>query len=45
MNYTPIKWTTWKKETKSVKGTGRLDQEEIENMDKSITSNEIETVI
>ena len=34
----PVKWTTWKKWTK-------LNQEEIENLNRPITSMEFETVI
>ena len=43
----PIKWTTWKKWTNSQKSTTfpKLDQEEIENLNRPITSTEIETVI
>ena len=43
----PIKWTTWKKWTNSYKSTTfkRLNQEERENINRPITSTEIETVI
>ena len=43
----PIKWTTWKKWTNSQKSTTfqKLNQEEIENFNRPITSTEIETVI
>ena len=49
----PIKWTTWKKWTNSTwkKWTNskhnlpRLNQEEIEDINRPITSTEIETVI
>ena len=43
----PIKWTTWKKWKNSKKSINfpKLNQEEIENLNKSITSTEIETVI
>ena len=42
-----IKWTTWKKWKKILKryNLSRLNQEEIENMSRPITSTEIETVI
>ena len=43
----PIKWTTWKtwKNTYKCATLLRLNQEEIENMNRPITSTEIETVI
>ena len=43
----PIKWTTWKKWKNSKKSINfpKLNQEEIENLNRSITSTEIETVI
>ena len=42
----PIKWTTWKKWTNSLKSTTfQLNQEEIENLNRPITSTEIKTVI
>ena len=42
----PIKWTTWKKWTNSLKSiTFQLNQEEIEDLNRLITSTEIETVI
>ena len=43
----PIKWTTWKKWTNSQKSITlqKLNQEEIENLNRPITSTEIETVI
>ena len=43
----PIKWTTWKKWTNSQKSDNfsKLNQEEIENLNRPITSTEIETVI
>jgi len=43
----PIKWTTWKKWTKFLEKYNfpKLDQEEIENLNRPITSTEIETVI
>ena len=42
----PIKWTNWKKWTNSQKSSlPRLSQEELENMNRPITSTEIETVI
>ena len=45
-NYMPIKWTTWKKLTNSQKNKlSKLNQKEIENLNRSITSTEIETVI
>ena len=46
-NCMPIKWTTQKKWTDSYKGTTYqgLNQEEIENMNRPITSTEIENVI
>ena len=37
----PIKWTTWKKWN----NLPRLNQEEIENMNRPIMSTEIDTVI
>ena len=46
-NYMPIKWTMWKKWTNSLKkySFSKLNQEEIENLNRPITSTEIETVI
>ena len=46
-NYMPIKWTMWKKWTNSLKkyNFSKLKQEEIENLNRPITSTEIETVI
>ena len=45
-NYMPIKWTTWKKWTNSWESIfPKLNQEEIENLYRPITSMEIETVI
>ena len=42
----PIKWTTWKKWTSLEKyNFPKLNQEEIEDLNKPITSKEIETVI
>ena len=42
----PIKWTTWKKWTYSLKiQQSKLNQEEIENLNRPITSMEIETGI
>ena len=43
----PIKWTTWKKMDKFLEkhNLARLNQEEIENINRQITSTEIETVI
>ena len=42
----PIKWTTWKKWTNSQKSiTSKLSQKEIEDLNRPITSKEIETVI
>ena len=43
----PIKWTTWKKWTNSKKNINfpKLNQKEIENLNRHITSSEIETVI
>ena len=45
----PVKWTTWKKWTNSQKGIffqeRRNRKKETENMNRPITSNEIETVI
>ena len=41
----PIKWTTWKTRTNSLKSTTFQNcQEEIENLNRLITSTEIETV-
>ena len=39
----PIKWTTWKKWTKY--DFPKLNQEEIEDLNRAITSKEIEIVI
>ena len=43
----PIKWTTWKKWTNSLKKYNfpKPNQEEIENINRPIKSTEIETVI
>ena len=43
----PIKWTTWMKWDKFLEKHNllRLNQEEIENINRPITSTEIETVI
>ena len=41
----PIEWTTWKKWKILSYNLPRLNQEEIENMNRPITSAEIETVI
>ena len=43
----PIKWTTWKKMDKFLEKHNfpKLNQEEIENLNRPITSTEIETVI
>ena len=42
----PSKWTTWKKWTNSKKSlTPKLNQEETEDLNRPITSMEIETVI
>ena len=42
----PIKWTTWKKWTNLEKyNFPKLNQEETENLNRPITSTEIETVI
>ena len=42
----PIKWTTWKKWTFLEKyNLPKLNQEEMENLNRPITSMEIETVI
>ena len=43
----PIKWTTWKKWTNFLEKYNfpKLNQEEIENLNRRITSMEIETVI
>ena len=43
----PIKWTTWKKMDKFLEKHNfpKLNQEEIENPNRPITSMEIETVI
>ena len=42
----PIRWTTWKKWTNLERyNLPRLNQEETENMNRPITSNEIETLI
>ena len=43
----PIKWTTWKKMDKFLEKYNfpKLNQEEIENLNRPITSMEIETVI
>ena len=46
-NHMPIKWTTWKKWTKFLEkyNLPKLNQKEIENLNRPITSTEIETVI
>ena len=45
-NYMPIKWTIWKKWTNSQKHTlPKLKQEEIENLNRPITSKEIKLVV
>ena len=44
-NYMPIKWRTWKKWTNSKYNLPKLNQEEIENLNRPITSTETETVI
>ena len=41
----PIKWTIWKDKFLERYNLPRLNQEEIENMNRPITNNEIETVI
>ena len=43
----PIKWTTWKKWTKFLEkyNLPKLNQKEIENLNRPITSTEIKTVI
>ena len=43
----PIKWTTWKKWTKFLEkyNFAKLNQEETENLNRPITSREVETVI
>ena len=43
----PIKWTTWKKWTTFLEKHNLpiLNHEEIENINRPITSNEIETVL
>ena len=43
----PIKWTTMKKQTNSLERYNfpRLNQEELENINRKLKSNEIETVI
>ena len=46
----PIEWTTWKKWTHSQNWTNsynflKLNKEEIENLNRPITSTEIETII
>ena len=43
----PIKWTTWKKMDKFLEKYNfpKLNLEEIENLNRSITSTEIETLI
>ena len=45
-NYIPIKWAIWKKWTNSQKHTlPKLKQEEIKNLNRPVTSKEIELVI
>ena len=45
-NFMPIKWAIWKKWANSQKHTlPKLKQEEIENLNRPITSKEIELVI
>ena len=44
-NYMPIKWRTWKKWTNSKYNLPKLNQEEIENHSRPVTSMEIETII
>ena len=45
-NYMSIKWTTWKKWTNLGKhNLPRLNKEEIENINRPITSTEIKTVL
>ena len=45
-NYTPTKWMAWKEWINSQKSiTFQLNQEEIENMSRSITSMKFEIVI
>ena len=48
-NYMPTNWTTWKKWTNSLfrnsHALPKLNQEEIESMNRPITSEEIESVI
>ena len=41
----PVKWTTWKKWKNLKYNFPKLNQEEIENLNRPITSTEIETVI
>ena len=41
----PIKWTTWKKWTNSQYNLPKLNQEETENLNRSIRSTEIKIVI
>ena len=41
----PIKWTTMKKWTNSWYNFPRWNQEELENINRPITSNEMETII
>ena len=43
----PIKWTTWKKWTKFLEKYNfpKLNQEEIDDLNRPITSKEIKTVI
>ena len=44
-NYTPTNWITWTKWINSQKFTYKVNQEESENLNRQITSNEIEAVI
>ena len=46
-NYTTTKWTTWKKQTIFLEkyNLPKLNQEETENLNRPITSTEIETLI
>ena len=44
-NYMPIKWTTWKKWTNSQYNLPKLNQADIENLNRPIKSTEIKTII